>query len=230
MKNRKIPIDIISDFLVLSESINISKSAKQLNTSQPALTRRLKMLEESLGTQLFVHQRRGLARTSSGRALRQEVTPAMDQLEGAIDRIQDLQKELSGVLVRGCFSEFGNYVLSTELYRLVKKQPLVKLDLRNLSEQKIIAGGTEGTLHMGVTNRVPKNEGVRAYKLTSEEICMVTSRSNPDLDQNKNPLFTEYRSTERLLNQYLKSQMNWKSGVHPDVHVSSNSHSAMICA
>lgn len=230
MKNRKIPIDIISDFLVLSEFLNISKSAKQLNTSQPALTRRLKMLEDSLGTQLFVRQSRGLALTSSGRALRQEVTPAMDQLEGAIDRIQDLQKELSGVLVLGCFSEFGNHVLSTALYRLVKKQPLVKLDLRYLSEQEIIAGVAEGALHIGVTNRVPKNEGVRAYKLTSEEICMVTSRSNPDLDQNKNPLFAGYRSTDRLLNQYLKSQMNWKSGVHPDVHVSVNSHSAMIGA
>lgn len=230
LNTRKFAFDLIPDFLILSELLNISKAAQQLKMSQPALTRRLKILEDSLGTQLFVRQSRGLALTASGRALRDEVTPAIDRLEQAIERVHDLQKELRGVLVIGCFSEFGNNVLAKTLYRFAQLHSSVTIEIRYLSEQEIIAGVAEGTVHIGMANRIPKNEGVRAYKLTSEEVCLVTSRSNPDLERKSNPKFAGFRSTDRLLNQYLKSQLGWQSGSHPDIHVSVNSHPAMIDA
>ncbi|MEY2987543.1 MAG: HTH-type transcriptional regulator CynR [Pseudomonadota bacterium] len=228
MMNQQIPVDLISDFLVLSEQLNISKTAKQLKISQPALTRRLKALEDALGAQLFVRQSRGLSLTALGRTLKIEVTPALERLESAFAKVQELQHELKGSLTIGCFSEFASHVIAPALIQFAQQHPSVKFEIRSLSEQEIISGVADGSLHLGVSSRVPKNEGIRAYKLMVEQVCVVTSPDNPDLEKCAEPAFVGYRSTDRLLNQYLKSQTKLSNANRPEVVFAVNSHAAMI--
>lgn len=230
MLKQQVPVDLISDFLVLSEQLNISKAAKQLKLSQPALTRRLKNLEDALGVQLFVRQSRGLCLTVQGRTLKNEVAPAFERLESVFAKIHDLQHELKGSLTIGCFSEFASHVIAPALVQFAKQHPAVKFEIRSLSEQEIISGVADGSLHLGISSRVPANEGVRAYKLMAEQVCVVTSLGNPDLEKCSGPRFAGYRPTDRLLNQFLRSQMKWKVTDFPDVVFAVNSHSAMIAA
>ena len=94
MLTPQVPVDLISDFLVLSEQLNISKAAKQLKLSQPALTRRLKNLEDALGVQLFVRQSRGLCLTVQGRTLKNEVHLLISESEYTDKKTQELVRFL----------------------------------------------------------------------------------------------------------------------------------------
>lgn len=48
----------IECFLAVAEHLNFARASRQLNVSQPAITRQLRTLEEELGTQLFIRSTR----------------------------------------------------------------------------------------------------------------------------------------------------------------------------
>lgn len=58
---------LIEYVIAIAEEKSLSKAAERLYLSQPALSQRLKKLEDELGTQLFVRERDGLTLTDAGR-------------------------------------------------------------------------------------------------------------------------------------------------------------------
>jgi LysR family transcriptional activator of nhaA len=54
-------------FRLIARDLNLTRAAKKLNLSAPALSLQLKQLEESLGHQLFERRRAGLVLTEAGR-------------------------------------------------------------------------------------------------------------------------------------------------------------------
>ena len=59
----------IESFLTLARELNFSRAAESLHITQPALTKRIQSLEETLGQPLFVRLHGGLELTESGRIL-----------------------------------------------------------------------------------------------------------------------------------------------------------------
>jgi DNA-binding transcriptional LysR family regulator len=57
-------------FLEISKTLNITKAAENLHISQPPLTAQLKLLEEELGTVLFIRTTRKLEITEAGEKLK----------------------------------------------------------------------------------------------------------------------------------------------------------------
>jgi DNA-binding transcriptional LysR family regulator len=224
----QIPMELIPTFLLLAEELNISRCARRLGISQPALTRQLQSLEESFGTQLFVRQSRGLALTQNGRTLKNELQPAFESLRGAVARLRESKTELSGPLNFGCFSEIGTNLIAPLLCEFAQTHPSIRTDVRYLSELEIIAGVSGGQLHLGLTSHAPASESLRSYKLLDERILLITSKHNPDLDKNPHPRFAGFRNADRLLVNFLKKQTEKKLGYQPDVVFAINSHQAMI--
>ena len=58
---------IIEYVIAIAEEKSLSKAAERLYLSQPALSQRLKKLEDELGTPLFVRGKDGLSITDAGR-------------------------------------------------------------------------------------------------------------------------------------------------------------------
>lgn len=56
-------------FIAVSEESSLTKAAEKVGISQPALSKNMMELEESLGTKLFVRNSRGTALTETGRVL-----------------------------------------------------------------------------------------------------------------------------------------------------------------
>ena len=59
---------------------NISRAAKELYISQPAISKAISKLEESLGTRLFNRNSRGVQLTREGTILFQHVNTAYDSI------------------------------------------------------------------------------------------------------------------------------------------------------
>jgi DNA-binding transcriptional LysR family regulator len=230
VQKQHIPIELIPTFLLLAEELNISKCAKKLGLSQPALTRQLQTLEESFGSQLFIRQSRGLALTQTGRTLKKEIAPGYDTLLNALTRVQKINTELSGTLTFGCFSEIGTHLIAPALFDFAKTHKQICLDIRYLSEAEIVSAVSNGYLHVGISSRVPESESVRSYKLLEEKVHIVTARGNPDLEKHPNPAFAGYRTNDRLLHAFLKSHFAHRFRVLPDANVAVNSHQAILDA
>jgi DNA-binding transcriptional LysR family regulator len=59
----------LESFLVLTEELHFTRAAARLHVAQPALTKRIQQLEDTLGVRLFVRTRRAVRLTADGQAL-----------------------------------------------------------------------------------------------------------------------------------------------------------------
>ncbi|GLU28978.1 LysR family transcriptional regulator [Brucella sp. NBRC 12950] len=60
-------IDLLEDFITLADELNFSAAATRRNVTQPAFSRRIKMLEQWLGAPLLRRTSRSVALTNAGR-------------------------------------------------------------------------------------------------------------------------------------------------------------------
>jgi DNA-binding transcriptional LysR family regulator len=87
--------------LSLASTGNLSQSAAALNSTQPALSKWLKELEEDVGLPLFERHARGLRPTSYGEALIEHARRIEAHLDIARDDMQALRAGGSGLVSIG---------------------------------------------------------------------------------------------------------------------------------
>ena len=68
-------------FYAVARAGNISRAAKELFISQPAISKSISKLEESLGIALFIRNSRGVSLTAEGQVLFQHVEAAFEALD-----------------------------------------------------------------------------------------------------------------------------------------------------
>lgn len=125
---------------------NISRAAKELYISQPAISKAIGKLEESLGTRLFLRNSRGVQLTPEGNVLFQHVAAAFDSLsrgEKELKRIHDFH---IGQLKIGVSNTLCKYVLLPYLKSFVEKYPHVNITIESQS--------TAHTLEMLETRKI----------------------------------------------------------------------------
>lgn len=77
-------LDLWEAFVHAHRERSISGAARRLDLSQPAVTARVRRLEEELGATLFERSRAGLVPTSQADALAGRITPLLDRLRRAV--------------------------------------------------------------------------------------------------------------------------------------------------
>ncbi|YCM42823.1 LysR family transcriptional regulator [Verrucomicrobiaceae bacterium 227] len=105
-------------FLAVAEGMNISRAAKKLGVTQPALSRQIRAFEESLGWELLERGKKSIALTRAGEIVVKEgarvlksvelgVKRMRDEIEGAELRVGYAPSLASGLIekVIGCFAE-----------------------------------------------------------------------------------------------------------------------------
>ncbi len=83
LKNRAVlpRLDYLIAFQVAAETESFAAAAKELNVSETAVSRKMKLLEQHYGCTLFARGHRSVALTEQGRKLLNGVSPALGTLE-----------------------------------------------------------------------------------------------------------------------------------------------------
>ena len=80
------------------EEGSLRGAARRLNTSQPALTKMIRELEQELGAPLLSRTARGVTPTAQGKVLYERGVRARRELDAAVDEIQQLSGSMVGQL------------------------------------------------------------------------------------------------------------------------------------
>ncbi len=115
--------------LMLAELKNITKAADQLFLTQPALTGRIKRIENDLGISILYRNRKGVTFTPAGESIVQyakEISTTMRQMR---DHAVVSQKNICGTLRIGCSQVFTHYKLSEYLRPYLSDFPLVNVNV-----------------------------------------------------------------------------------------------------
>ena len=112
---------------------NISRAAKELYISQPAISKAIGKLEESLGTRLFLRNSRGVQLTPEGNVLFQHVAAAFDSLsrgEKELKRIHDFH---IGNLKIGVSNTLCRFIMVSYLKNFIEQYPHIKISIDSQS-------------------------------------------------------------------------------------------------
>ncbi|HBV4890407.1 TPA: LysR family transcriptional regulator [Escherichia coli] len=89
-------------FVILAESSSFNNAAKLLNITQPALTRRIKKMEEDLHIQLFERTTRKVTLTKVGKRLLPEARELIKKFDETLFNIRDMNAYHRGMVTLAC--------------------------------------------------------------------------------------------------------------------------------
>ncbi|MGN0690838.1 MAG: LysR family transcriptional regulator [Oscillospiraceae bacterium] len=116
-------------FYAAAQCGSISKAAEKLYISQPAISRAVHSLEESLGTRLFRREHRGVTLTEEGELLYGHLRNAFAEISTAEERIRELTEGDSGHLRIGTSAVLCKNMLLPYLKGFAAEHPKIKITI-----------------------------------------------------------------------------------------------------
>ena len=226
MKN----LNQIQTFSVLCETLSFTKTGQLLKIAQPAVSRQIRLLEEELGSKLFIRNKYEMSLTDAGLRLK-KVIPLLDEIQDICTGLGNRSREMVGEIKICSLTEIGQSVVMPQLLELKKKHPNLTINLELLSETKIVPKLKSGSIDLAIISSVLDQEDIRSYKLFSERIVLVGGYNNKVKEHEiKEHSFISYRTYDLFLERYIKRYFpkTHKGKIKTDFIV--NSHRSIVQA
>ena len=121
-------LDHVETFLAIARSGGFARGSAVLHLSQPATSRRIKLLEAELGAPLFDRLGRGVALTEAGRAFLPHAQALLASMRDGIDAVSAVRGTGHGTVTLALVGTLASGSLTARLSRLSVAHP--GLDLR----------------------------------------------------------------------------------------------------
>ncbi|MCS7048613.1 MAG: LysR family transcriptional regulator [Verrucomicrobiae bacterium] len=136
-------------FVAVAETGNISRAAKKIFLTQPALSRQIKALEDELGQRLLERRAHSIRLTPAGEVLMREARELLRHADEALARVRAAGND---VRVRvGYAPSLASGLLSEALSAFTQKHPAARVELFDLSTKEMLGGLADETLDVAVT-------------------------------------------------------------------------------
>ena len=116
-------------FDAVAEAGSFTEAARRLHMSQPALSRQIAALEDSLGAKLFHRHARGLAMTHEGEQLRTATADMQERVDRAAQAIDASRDRPTGVIRLTTTVSFGSTWLARQLGDFLDLYPDIRVHL-----------------------------------------------------------------------------------------------------
>lgn len=144
-------------FYTVANTGNISKAAKELYISQPAISKSIQKLEEGLGCRLFTRSSRGVTLTEEGALLYSYVKDAFDTLTLGEEKLHRSIELGVGHLKIGVSTTLCKYLLLPCLKEFIKHYPHIRISIHCQSSNETLKLLQENKIDIGLVGK-PENE------------------------------------------------------------------------
>lgn len=201
-------------FFTVASTGNISRAAKELYISQPAISKAIHRLEENLDTILFTRTSRGVFLTEEGALLYRHVQAAFSSLESG-ERILAQNHALGISHLRiGASTTLSKYVLLPYLQKYIQAYPNVKLTISCQSTYQTLRLLEEQNIDIGLVGRPKALKGCHYQPLSSITDTFTASREYLEHLKSRSQNGSLYETgtfmlldEENITRQYVNSQL-----------------------
>jgi DNA-binding transcriptional LysR family regulator len=170
--NPGVEIGQIEAFLAVGTFGGFRRAADALRLTQPAVSARIKALEESLGVTLFDRGRNGLALSAAGRALRPHAEQLLRAAALARQAVHDLRPAAGGALQIAAALSICTYLLPDVLRRFHAKHRGVMITVRSGHSKEVLEMVLRGEAEIGVARSLHHPE-VETISLGDDPLILV---------------------------------------------------------
>lgn len=222
-----IDLNLYKVFYSVATLGNITKAAETLYISQPAVTKSIKQLENSLGGALFIRTKKGVTLTEEGKVLLEYVKNILEEAKNAQNKFNSLIKLEEGKIHIGASATVTKHFLMPYIEKFHTLYPNISIEITNELTTNLVKGLRNGYIDFLVTN-LPMKE----YLDLDIKVCAKLHDSfacSEKYLEKENKIFKleellEYKivtqkepsNTRKFLNNYMK-----ENGVefNPDIEI-----------
>lgn len=169
----------LKSLLVLARTLNFRRAAEQLNMTQPALSLRLKRLEDELGFRLFDRSRVHVALSAEGRRF----LPHAEQLLAQVARTRDQARRIAGGEAGRLGIGFTPVSLFAYVPELIQKfsalNPGIDLSLSEHVSGAVESALTQHEIDVGFLHPPVAATDLDLVALRGEDYSVALSTANP---------------------------------------------------
>ena len=163
-------------FYTVAKTGNISKAAKDLYISQPAISKSIQKLEESMNCELFRRSSRGVSLTEEGELLYSHVKVAFETLALGEDRLRNSIELGVGHLKIGVSSTLCKYMLLPYLKEFIKLYPHINISITCQSTNDTLKLLEENKIDVGLIGKPESLKNIDFYYLAEIKDIFVATK------------------------------------------------------
>ncbi|MBI2087882.1 MAG: LysR family transcriptional regulator [Deltaproteobacteria bacterium] len=166
-------------FAAVAKHLNITKASREIQVSQPSVSKQLRLLENEYGLRFYVKSGRGIRLTEEGQLFHVRVKPILEQLERLKRTFESRVAEGRAKSLIVGSSPAPAFFLSAVLKSFVELHPTVHPTLRTGYPHAIKEMVLNAEVEIALTITHPDHPQIIAEPIHSEEIVAVVSARHP---------------------------------------------------
>lgn len=162
----------VEAFLAVGTFGGFRRAAEALRVTQPAVSARIKALENSLGVSLFERGRGGPALSAAGRALRPHAEQLLQAVALARQAVHNLRPSSGGALQIAAALSICTYLLPDVLKRFQASHPKVMITVRSGHSKEVLEMVLRGEAEIGLARSL-HHPAVETVSLRDDPLILV---------------------------------------------------------
>ncbi|MBL8671717.1 MAG: LysR family transcriptional regulator [Alphaproteobacteria bacterium] len=170
----------IQTFLSIAQAGGVTRAAGRLHRSQPAVTRRMKLLEAQLGAPLIERVRGGVVLTEAGRAFLPHAEAVLAALRDGADAVRGIaEDESSGTVSLALVGTLAGTPVLAQLRAFGRSHPGVRLELRTANSQETSDLVRRGEATLGLRYFEDSSAALASRAVAQERMVIACSSEHP---------------------------------------------------
>lgn len=227
-----IDLELYRVFYVVANNQNITKASKELNVSQPAISKAIKNLEYSLGGKLFTRTKKGVVLTKEGEEFYRYIKEAMEYINNAENIFTQMINLEKGTIRIGISSTLAKNFLIPYLEKFHKLYPNIKIEINTNLWRNLFSKLRNGLIDMiifhvgsetyGSDINIVKCKEVHDTFIVNKDYKQLIGKEISVKELNNYPLIIEAKdsSARTHLDNFLKTN---NIIINPDIELTSYS-------
>lgn len=166
-------------FQTLARMQHVTKVAKSLSITQPALSRSIARLENHLGVPLFDRQGRSISLNQYGHIFLRRVQAMMKEYTEGKEEIQALLKPDQGVVSLGFLHTLGTTLVPDLIGSFQQEYPNISFQLKQNHSYWLLERLKSGDLDLCLLASIKPENPIQWIKLWSEELFVFVPNDHP---------------------------------------------------
>lgn len=165
----------IEAFLSVAKHKSFSKAANNIFLSQPTISSQISSLEKELDVQLFDRTSKEVSLTSYGQNFLEYALALVNTRNAALSHLSSFTNSISGRFTLAASSTPCNFIVPMLVENFSKAYPQVTFNILEKPSFEVLENILKFNCEIGIIGSHIKDEKIECYKLTEDELCLVSS-------------------------------------------------------
>ena len=162
-------------FYFVAKNKNITNAAKELNITQPAISRMLKTLEGQLNTILFIREKRGVRFTKEGKELYSQIKDSIETIITAEENFKSLINNCDLKIASNSYL-INNYLINNINVKTFKNKNITFFDTDKFTDlNELLANDIVDFALVTNNYSIPTNNNIKYMEIGTLNMCLVAN-------------------------------------------------------